>query len=140
LLVGATEDGENVDTQQCEKLLQVPATVNGDATLPLPDLSTSIDAEQKRCMEEVDQRNAELFDQEALKLDHWSDDLKQGLEREIKEMDSAIKEARKVATAAETLARNSRPRKRSSHSKRAARKNASVCTKPKTTSTISEMN
>lgn len=104
LLVGATEDGENVDTQQCEKLLQVPATVNGDATLPLPDLSTSIDAEQKRCMEEVDQRNAELFDQEALKLDHWSDDLKQGLEREIKEMDSAIKEARKVATAAETLA------------------------------------
>ncbi len=44
------------------------------------------------------------FDEEVLKLDHWSDDLKQGLEREIKEIDKEIREARKVASLAATLA------------------------------------
>ena len=43
------------------------------------------------------------FDEEVLKLDHWSDDLKQGLEREIKELDKEIREARKVAALAASL-------------------------------------
>ncbi len=43
------------------------------------------------------------FDEEVLKLDHWSDDLKQGLEREIKELDRQIREARKVASLAASL-------------------------------------
>ncbi|KAA0220133.1 DEAD/DEAH box helicase, partial [candidate division KSB1 bacterium] len=37
------------------------------------------------------------------KLDGWADDLKVGLEREIKELDRQIKEARRAATAALTL-------------------------------------
>ena len=40
---------------------------------------------------------------EAEKLDGWADDLKVGLEREIKELDRQIKEARRAATAALTL-------------------------------------
>ena len=43
------------------------------------------------------------FDEEVLKLDHWSDDLKHGLEREIKELDKEIREARKVAALAGSL-------------------------------------
>ena len=35
---------------------------------------------------------------EAEKLDGWADDLKVGLEREIKEIDRQIKEARRAAT------------------------------------------
>jgi hypothetical protein len=37
------------------------------------------------------------------KLDGWADDLKVGLERDIKEIDRQIKEARRAATAALTL-------------------------------------
>ena len=40
---------------------------------------------------------------EAMKLDGWADDLKVGLERELKELDRQIKEARRAATIALTL-------------------------------------
>ena len=49
------------------------------------------------------QRNAAFFEAEANKLDGWADDLKAGLESEIKELDRHIKEARRAATAALTL-------------------------------------
>jgi uncharacterized iron-regulated protein len=40
---------------------------------------------------------------EAAKLESWSDDLKLGLEREIKEIDRVLKEARREAATALTL-------------------------------------
>ena len=40
---------------------------------------------------------------EADKLDHWADDLKVALEREIREFDRQIKEAKRAATLALTL-------------------------------------
>lgn len=46
---------------------------------------------------------ARFFAAEADKLDGWADDLKVGLEREIKEFDRQIKEARRAATTALTL-------------------------------------
>jgi adenine-specific DNA-methyltransferase len=52
---------------------------------------------------DVSLRNARAFEAEAAKLDAWADDLKVGLEREIKEIDRQIKEARRAATAALTL-------------------------------------
>ncbi len=48
-------------------------------------------------------RIARLFEAEADKLDGWADDLKLGLEREIKELDRQIKEARRATTMALTL-------------------------------------
>jgi adenine-specific DNA-methyltransferase len=51
----------------------------------------------------ISERNARFFEAEAEKLDGWADDLKLGLEREIKELDRQIKEVRRSATAALTL-------------------------------------
>ena len=51
----------------------------------------------------ISERNARFFEAEADKLDGWADDLKVGLEREIKEIDRQIKEARRAATTALTL-------------------------------------
>ncbi|MBI4573196.1 MAG: hypothetical protein HY713_07915 [candidate division NC10 bacterium] len=51
----------------------------------------------------ISERNARFFEAEAEKLDGWADDLKLGLEREIKELDHQIKEVRRSATAALTL-------------------------------------
>ncbi|MEQ1871507.1 MAG: SNF2-related protein [Vicinamibacterales bacterium] len=51
----------------------------------------------------VSERSASAFEAEAEKLDGWADDLKLGLEREIKELDRQIKEARKAARVAGSL-------------------------------------
>lgn len=45
----------------------------------------------------VSERSAVAFEAEAEKLDGWAEDLKLGLEREIKELDRQIKDARKAA-------------------------------------------
>ncbi len=52
----------------------------------------------------VERRNLGLFSAETGKLDAWADDLKLGLEREIKELDRAIRETRTKGKGAATLA------------------------------------
>jgi adenine-specific DNA-methyltransferase len=51
----------------------------------------------------ISERNTGFFEAEADKLDGWADDLKVGLERELKEIERQIKEARRAATIALTL-------------------------------------
>lgn len=58
---------------------------------------------QTAIQRDISERNARFFEAEADKLDGWADDLKIGLEREIKEIDRQIKEARRAATTALTL-------------------------------------
>jgi hypothetical protein len=48
----------------------------------------------------ISERNAAFFEAEAEKLEGWAADLKLGLEREIKEIDRQIKDARRAATTA----------------------------------------
>ena len=49
------------------------------------------------------QRNLGYFGQEVSKFDSWADDLKLGLEQEIKAIDSEIKDARRTAAVSPTL-------------------------------------
>ena len=58
---------------------------------------------QSAIQQTISRRNAQFFEAETDKLDGWPDDLKISLEREIKELDRQIKEARRTATAALTL-------------------------------------
>ncbi len=51
----------------------------------------------------IERRNLGLFSDETEKLDAWADDLKVGLEREIKELDRRIKEIRTKSKGAATL-------------------------------------
>ncbi len=97
-----TDTGEVLDDELCQKLLLLPARVEGAAAAP-PDLSSPRDREVARHLKEIEQRNIEFFDEEVLKLDHWAEDLKQGLEREIKEIDKQIREARRTASLAAAL-------------------------------------
>src|SRR5215470_19374924 len=86
-----------------------PGTVQASSVFPsfLTDVESSLrDLTQRRQAEItriISDRNAQFFEAEADKLDGWADDLKLGLEREIKELDRQIKEARRAATAALTL-------------------------------------
>ena len=102
---GVTDNGEILDEEAVRRLFSLPATVTQSASSSFehPTISKRIEEHQDTIRRHISQRNAEFFEIEADKLDGWADDLKVGLEREIKELDRHIKEARKAAVAALTL-------------------------------------
>ena len=69
-----------------------------------PSLQREVDQQKARIITDLESRNLSFFSQETEKLDDWADDLKVGLEREIKELDRQIKEARTKSKGAATLA------------------------------------
>ena len=104
IFAGTTDGGAPVDEEQCARMLGIPGTVAS----PMMDASVAeLDSltEQRRATlaAAIAQRNAAFFQAEAAKLDGWADDLKVGLEREIKDFDRQIREAKRSATAAPTL-------------------------------------
>ena len=75
------------------------------ANVPIPHaLQQQIDQQKALVTTDLESRNLSFFSQETEKLDAWADDLKVGLEREIKDLDRQIKEARTKSKVAVTLA------------------------------------
>lgn len=105
IYAACTDAGALLDQEQTRRLLSLPAVVKG----PLKDLSApeslgQITAKRQTELQQIiAKRNGHYYEAEAEKLDGWADDLKVGLEREIKEMDRLIKEARRAAATALTL-------------------------------------
>ena len=131
LLLAAQDDkGVIHDQETTEKLLIIPAdheplpadstrspapqtTVADDqpeldfaaAHVPLsPELEQALNRQKTVILSALETRNLASFTQETEKLDSWADDLKVGLEREIKELDRRIKETRTKSKGAATLA------------------------------------
>ncbi len=98
-----TDAGDILDQEVCEKLMLLPARVKGPVRMDTPNLAPIRERQVKELIWSVEQRNARFFDEEVLKLDRWADDLKLGLERELKEIDKEIKEARRAAQTAVSL-------------------------------------
>jgi hypothetical protein len=69
----------------------------------MPELQADLEARKTALLRDVNQRNLGYFEQEVQKLDAWADDLKLGLEQEIKEIDREIKEVRRTAATSPTL-------------------------------------
>jgi adenine-specific DNA-methyltransferase len=101
---GLADDGTALDEECAARLFNLPAkTIEPSFSLAPSSLQVSIQQRQAAIQRTVSERNARFFEAEAEKLDGWSDDLKLGLEREIKEMDRLIKEARRETSTALTL-------------------------------------
>lgn len=100
---GQTDDGQPLDEESCQKLMQLPATVSR-LNQPVADLASIREGESQAKLREVEARNAKFFDEEVGKLDRWTEDLKRGLEAEIKELDRLIREQKKSAALMVTLA------------------------------------
>lgn len=105
LVAASTAEGEVLAEDDPEKLLRLPAIIqdanlynNGEATLQV-----DIEARKTALLRDINQRNLGYFEQEVQKLDAWADDLKLGLEQEIKAIDVEIKEVRRMAAVSVTL-------------------------------------
>jgi len=94
IFAGCADDGTWLDDDQCQKLLGIVGRLSGKATGKSADLDKRRKAQIDLRLKEVDGRNVQYFDEEVNKLDHWADDLKSGLERDLKELDKAIRESR----------------------------------------------
>ncbi|QOJ20971.1 MAG: DEAD/DEAH box helicase family protein [Gammaproteobacteria bacterium] len=105
IFAAKTDDDQILDEEIAARLLTLPGNVVNQVQIGLENTSLEVQT-QKRQLEiqrTISERNARFFEAEADKLDGWADDLKVGLEREIKEIDRQIKEARRTAVTALTL-------------------------------------
>jgi superfamily II DNA/RNA helicase len=108
LLSGVCDDGTPVDAEQCRRFFSLGASGRSDS-LSLPghlqcQLDDGLHRQQNEVLAKLTERNASFFEMELDKLDRWSDDLKVGLEQELKELDRQIREARRSAQIAAALA------------------------------------
>jgi len=105
VFAGQSDDGKPLDDDQCQKLLGIAGKVltESDESTPPPTLAALRQEQISRRLQEVDTRNGQYFDEEVNKLDRWADDLKFGLEREIRDIDKDMREARSDTSQAVTL-------------------------------------
>jgi hypothetical protein len=108
IFAAVTDGGESLDEEKAQRLFSLPGTVVEVGTNSFIGGSVSrldglTQQQQEHLCQEISARNAAFFESETAKLDSWADDLKGVLERDIKEMDRKIKEAKRSATAALTL-------------------------------------
>jgi ERCC4-related helicase len=107
LVVSAvTSDGHLLPENDPEKLLRLPVREQHEVRAALDEkhtLQKDLTERKNRLAENINRRNLSYFEQEVLKLDAWADDLKVGLEQEIKEIDRQIKEVRRTAAVSPTL-------------------------------------
>ncbi len=106
-------EGEQLDQEMCEKMFELPA-VEGEAI----ELSESIcntlrrisEGQQEAILNEIMERASAYLDSELEKLEKWSQDLKNKLEKDIDEMTVEIeylkREAKLTRNLAEKLGKN----------------------------------
>ena len=101
LLWAAVRDsGELLDAEACDKLFGVSGRTEGVVSVA-PEAEAQLRrqtaAERQALLDRVTARNGRFFEEEMEKLERWADDLKEGLERDIKEVDTDIRLARRDA-------------------------------------------
>jgi len=105
LTAAITSDGRMLPAEVAGKFFSLIASEVSPVSAFQLDarLEAEIDRQQSDEQRKISERNGRLFEEEASKLDGWAEDLKVGLEREIKDLDRQLKEARRAASAALTL-------------------------------------
>ena len=106
LIVAATDaQGFALAELDPEKLLRFPAQVKSAELFTRGDsaLSSDVESRKQQLLRLINERNLGYFEQEVEKLDAWADDLKLGLEQEIKDIDREIKEVRRSAAISPSL-------------------------------------
>lgn len=106
MFAAVTDSGEALGEEEARRLLTLPGRTGQPASIPneVAGALVAIAGDRQGSIQRsISERNGRFFDAEAEKLDGWADDLKVGLEREIKNLDRQIKDARRTAKLAPTL-------------------------------------
>ena len=107
LVFSAIDDDDNrLDEETCERLFMIAGEVGKERNVPETVqtlLDDQFETKKAQIVQDVTQRNQTYFEAEMDKLENWAEDLKQGLERELKELDREIKSTKKEARQASSL-------------------------------------
>ena len=109
LFAALNEDNDIISSEVIQKLMQLSATVSEETsdTYISENTKNLLDSQLKndrnKTTKSVNDRNLTFFELEVIKLDSWADDLKDGLEQTIKELDKEIKQVRREAKIVATL-------------------------------------
>ncbi len=107
LLISAiTDDGSPIDPDIANKLFLIPGASGQETSIPASlaaCLSTQRKSLEKAVLGQTELRNSSYFDSEMEKLEAWADDLKEHLERDLKELEKEIKTAKRDARQSNVL-------------------------------------
>jgi len=106
LLVAACDaEGNHVAPDVAIKFFSLSGRVAGGVDGSAPQVLSAIRDELRGFrLHDLEERNEEFFREEEEKLDRWAEDVKFGLERELRELDTLIKSAKKTSKSAVALA------------------------------------
>ena len=98
-----TEDGTVMDEEIINSMLGLPAEIIGDCLPETPELIAQRDMRLGTQKEQIEEANKQFYLDECDKLDAYSEDLKEGLQRKRKELNKLIKEKEKECRASTSL-------------------------------------
>lgn len=104
LMACYTDEGEQIPPEVAERMFSLHAQEGKRAQMDEETaavIESDLQKQKEEARNENEERNRQFFDTEIEKLNHWADDVKLGLEREISDLDAEIKlrksEARKTS-------------------------------------------
>lgn len=90
-----TEDGTSLDEDLVNRMLELPGEISDGIPVETTGFVAKRDERMEAKKQQIKNENKEYFLAECEKLDAYSEDLKEGLERDIKELGKLIKEKKK---------------------------------------------
>lgn len=92
----ATEDGTEIDDDMINRIMELPSEIIGESVTEASELDALRQTNTERQKSEIERINKEYFLTECAKLDAFSEDLKDGLQRELKDLNKEITEKKRL--------------------------------------------
>lgn len=96
IFTAVTEDQTELDDDMVNHIMELPASIVGDCGPEADQLDEQRRAGIVKQQAQIEETNKKYFLEECEKLDAYSEDLKEGLQRELKELKKQISEKRKM--------------------------------------------